>query len=444
VRPGVTPRDLRRAYHRLIRRYKPEHAQEAFRRVREAYETVLSHFTQLDYFWDPAVVDETDDEAVPSGARGPEQDTARQCATVLRDHRVPPWELACQGKLHAAYAALREEVVANPHREELYLQLYWLHVVDPSLSPMLSPAHWLIEGLLSVPRHGVLLEVIRQAVDAEPARALADGFATLLGGGIPGSLRIEAAGLRWRAARLLNRVDLITADLSALRVTASGTEETVWLRLLITAATQIAWCPVIERDALKRLGKEIEQLGHGQLELSDELFRLDFLQEVATGWRLLKALRGPMGELRRLLPLTWDEPVSDAFPMLRDWLDQVAPAPRQAIGFFDRLNARSGAVLAHVSQLIGRMNPAPETPRPAACGRAVMGLLSRHRWWQYARFRLRLLEFCLAEAIAPEEAARALAELPELCLEPGKHLAAVVSTDWPLIAAYQACELALS
>src|SRR5437764_570636 len=37
----VSPRDLRRAYTRLIRAYKPEHFPEQFRRIRAAYETVL-------------------------------------------------------------------------------------------------------------------------------------------------------------------------------------------------------------------------------------------------------------------------------------------------------------------------------------------------------------------------------------------------------------------
>jgi hypothetical protein len=38
VTRGVSDADLRRAYTRLIRRFKPEHTPEQFRRVREAYE----------------------------------------------------------------------------------------------------------------------------------------------------------------------------------------------------------------------------------------------------------------------------------------------------------------------------------------------------------------------------------------------------------------------
>ena len=44
VAHGVAPRELRRAYTRLIRRYKPEQHPEHFRRIREAYEDCLQRF----------------------------------------------------------------------------------------------------------------------------------------------------------------------------------------------------------------------------------------------------------------------------------------------------------------------------------------------------------------------------------------------------------------
>ena len=38
VARGASERELRKAYHALIRKFKPEHAPEAFRRIRDAYE----------------------------------------------------------------------------------------------------------------------------------------------------------------------------------------------------------------------------------------------------------------------------------------------------------------------------------------------------------------------------------------------------------------------
>ena len=41
-------RDLRKAYLRLIRSYKPEHSPEEFKRIREAYESTLPLAQHLD------------------------------------------------------------------------------------------------------------------------------------------------------------------------------------------------------------------------------------------------------------------------------------------------------------------------------------------------------------------------------------------------------------
>ena len=54
VRPGVNERDLRRAYTRLIRIYKPEHFPEQFRRIREAYEAARDRLPFTPAFKAPA------------------------------------------------------------------------------------------------------------------------------------------------------------------------------------------------------------------------------------------------------------------------------------------------------------------------------------------------------------------------------------------------------
>lgn len=54
VKPGVTPKELRQAYTRLIRRFKPEQFPEHFRLIREAYDQARQHgmfFFQLTSPW---------------------------------------------------------------------------------------------------------------------------------------------------------------------------------------------------------------------------------------------------------------------------------------------------------------------------------------------------------------------------------------------------------
>src|SRR6478752_3317379 len=58
VEPGASELDIKRAYTRLIRRFKPEHAPDQFRRIREAYEACLEGFRWLapppEFRWDAA------------------------------------------------------------------------------------------------------------------------------------------------------------------------------------------------------------------------------------------------------------------------------------------------------------------------------------------------------------------------------------------------------
>src|SRR5262245_8160594 len=63
VGPSATETDLRRAYTRLSRRFKPEHSPEAFRRVREAYEAALQHRKWFQVF--PTEFPRADDEPSP-------------------------------------------------------------------------------------------------------------------------------------------------------------------------------------------------------------------------------------------------------------------------------------------------------------------------------------------------------------------------------------------
>ena len=58
VARGTSEPDIKRAYTRLIRRFKPEHHPDAFRRIREAYEACLTQgrwFTSPTQFVEPVV-----------------------------------------------------------------------------------------------------------------------------------------------------------------------------------------------------------------------------------------------------------------------------------------------------------------------------------------------------------------------------------------------------
>jgi hypothetical protein len=250
--------------------------------------------------------------------------------------------------------------------------------------------------------------------------------------------------MRWRAARLTQRFLTIISDIQAIRPSLASTDGPLWPRLLLTAARQIVWTPGTEWDAVRHFCREAEERSRGHLDLSEELAQLDFLQEVAAGWRALR-LDGRRGAaLRRVLPFTWDEPASEWTALFQAYLEEVAHPPADALALFDHLHSQAPAVLGHLINLLARRHSecfGPPVPHsPTAVLRIVGPFLARRSWWNYPWIRRDLLELCLAEAIAPEALAQAIADRPELAITKSEHLASAIAGDWPLRSAFMACE----
>ncbi len=96
----VDRQELRRAYHRLIRRFKPDHCPAEFRRIRDAYEHLSQYLEFREYrvFEAPAAKPEPADEAdepatapPADGAERPDEPKSVPAGVVLPDApRRPP------------------------------------------------------------------------------------------------------------------------------------------------------------------------------------------------------------------------------------------------------------------------------------------------------------------------------------------------------------------
>ena len=119
----VGPHDLRRAYTRLIRTYKPEKFPEQFRRIRAAYESAL----RLAEFLSANAAYGLAGEAPLSRER---QDDASEVLPPPRpfdpaDDAHALWELAAAGHTSRAYAGLVDLARRRPDEPDLPLRLYW-------------------------------------------------------------------------------------------------------------------------------------------------------------------------------------------------------------------------------------------------------------------------------------------------------------------------------
>jgi len=229
VAPGVATRELRRAYHRLIRLYKPEQAPEQFRHIREAYEHLLRFAEwfnpraeasdpspneepqllpmpeektpdEADAEWRPDAARSLEEEYLPARVRGPEEELDEL------------WKSAIAGRPSAAYERLVQLHPQYAGRTEVYLRLYWLLTLSPELDELRKPADWLVQGLLATGLAGSLRELYQEEVADNPDEALGVRYRRLLNAPVTAGQLADLIEWRFQAAVRLRRWDVVAAD----------------------------------------------------------------------------------------------------------------------------------------------------------------------------------------------------------------------------------------
>ena len=447
VSPGVTARELRKAYLHLIRSYKPEHAPEEFKRIRDAYELALPFAQEPDSRLDrPGTEAENDPDPTP---RTPIVETPWSVA-VPKEDRQPaapdPWDMACRGEPGPAYRALVEQQGRGQASEESYLQLYWLLAILPELDPSRPPVDWLIRGL-GIPGldAGRLRELLKREIAADRALALDDRLTIFFREQTPTVLAVDVAEARWRAARVASRWSLILADLRMLRDWVPEINEEAWARLLIAAAANLAWAGSPDGEHAVAFAREVERLGHRHHDHADDLYQIEYVQVVQSGLERLGGRSGDFSGIFKLLALSWDERGPEYRARFRAYHTQLAQDPPASLDCLDRIHSEAPAVLGRLSILLGGLEFEEYrflgSTVYAEIAPSIERFLASNAWNDYQALRPALLEFCVREAVSPGLVARTMAERPEFILTGKSPLAHAIDEDWPLRHLYRACEL---
>jgi hypothetical protein len=448
VRPGVSDRDLRRAYARLIRTYKPEQFPEHFRRIREAYETVQRYAPFFETPESPAeapaprpvpAAPEPDDPARPAAERPVPSPRPR----LLEEELDETWDWAVDGDEARAYARLLALRDRYPERPEICLRLHALLSVAPELDPRRTACDFLARGLRQAGGGGPCHELYRREIEDNPAEALTERFAGLLQATTQPGLLATFVRWRWSAAGRLKRFEVIGEDLPGLRARLALDHEEVWLRLLAFAADHLAWAPAPTNPVgLAECLHEAGRHEHLQLRYTDVFDRLENLERVAAGWHIVVKKGNVPADLLGLLSRYWTRPFSEVRRDVAALLTAVAAAPDVWLAHLDRVNEASSQLLSLFGQVLTSYQ---QTLAPDADDRdsEELALLARHFLEEhggnrYPALRPRLLTFCLREWIGPDVVAQ-VASSQTVVLPEGR-LNKLVN-DWPLRHVYRACTL---
>jgi hypothetical protein len=364
----VDQRELRKAYTRLIRIFKPEHFPEQFRRIRAAYE-MLEGYVQ---YRESCNANGSSSEDKPSGdstvqhADASEELEAAVIVPAETAMRVPAdnnpahaaWRLAAEGDPAEAYRQLWELERTPANDSVHYACLYWLLVLQPKLDPVRDRRDWLTAGLQAKGFDARLLELYDRELQGDPEEVLRPRCKQLLECRGPLELMARFAARRWTFAGLMNRWEIIAEELQALREKVSGTDRTAWARLLLAGIEQFQW----QEDSraynylVRDYRSELDEYSEDHWELSSELDRCDYLTELTAGWRRLKGnsnlQAGFVDALREMIRRSWAQPFSMVRPQLLRLLSPLVANPRQALGLLDRVCHVSIEVIQQLNMLV--------------------------------------------------------------------------------------------
>jgi hypothetical protein len=435
VTPAVTPRELRRIYTRLIREFKPERAPEQFRRIREAYETLQQYAA-----WNEVQDKDAGAEALspprslpvaPNSQEqtAPEQPDIRPAFEAREDY----WAWAIEGKLERAYRACLDLRERKPEHACYYSQLYWLLLAMPALDAERSPCDWLAQGLRNCSQYAGLLDLYQEELADEPKEALTPRFGELLEQ-VRGVLLTELVERRWQAIAMLGRWDVAGDDLDILDERVGRDDELAWLRLLLSLASKsFRWQIQNSESVFRACQARIKRLDHLALANAEIFDRAELLGQMSREVPMVLPFSN-QEEARRAGALTRRFHETSA---LLDAISHFAAGRTEEAGqaiepFLQLTCTQPGEGLRLLEQtasiapgLFMELGRALEwlfwtTPRNEVLAHSedAAGLLLARLMDEvlgndtYPKARLRLANFCCAEALSPEQICELL-EAPE-------------------------------
>lgn len=452
---NVPPRELKRAYTRLIRAYKPEHAPEQFRRIREAYDSARQFVELFGGFREDAaaVPFETQEPLRVEPARGEQPSDSAALppaprAKSLEEQLDDCWEWAIAGDEAKAYRALEQLHVQAPHDTRIGVRLYWLLTLAPELDRGRLPCDWLVAGLKRNGLSGPLRELYRRELAANHSEALSDRCARLMDAVPVSQALADLVEWRWNAVAGLDQAaEIIRGDLANLRERYLAYDEEAWARLVFAAADRVAFIDsAVARDLMTRCQRDLEAHEHLHLRLSAAFDRFELLQDLAVKTRrILQDGALWHADFVDVVRRGWTTPIDELRPRLMSYLATIAARPGQMLQNLDAIQHTSSPLLFQFRGLLAQLDSITEPPdelrTPADFAELVISFARETPGARYADWRPHLLDFCLREVLMPEQVAVALAGQPDFQLSPEQHLSQAALSDLPLVCVCHACRL---
>jgi len=334
----ATEKDLRRAYHRAIKKFRAEDSPEQFRVLTEQYEYLKAQMKYQPHFNVPEETDDfdakdKDDEwrPLPSGAAD-EYSSDQEMSNRIRKS----WDSALDGEIATAISGLSDISRQTHTDEDSTLRLFWLRKIHEGQPPFEVLERYLtLRGL-----RGHVFQMYLNEINRVPEAAGRTGCHELLVASVNDPRLAELTCLVWILDYEQNKLALIERDLEALRETLVFDHPAMWKELVHQAIEVLAIA------GLPRTNRLFQKLTR-ELTACDSTEAAEWIE---TRWALVKGITfdsGPSGSVpRELVQIVRDSMLQDAWELrhrLELLIQPWTSSPSVGLATLDRLRNWSSA-----------------------------------------------------------------------------------------------------
>jgi len=470
VARDASERDVKRAYTRRIKLFKPEQHPLHFRRLRDAYEWICTYALSDNSTAtsDQIVLDTSATLWNPMGPAPatptPSPAPADQVSSRDRWQQLSSaWQQACAGATSEVYAKLvaQLEIASDV---ELYTRLFWLLFAAPEIDTARAPVEWLADGIARYGFNGQLAALYIQELRARPEEATSERCRRMLAAQQQPGAIIDLLSARWLAFDALDIqatdrarwADAIFDDVEQVRPRLRLFDEQALSRALSMAIEHLSWRPTLRgADLAKLLTDEMDQTESLSRNIHYQLDHLEGVIIHSGAWR--RAQRAQPPKEQALLVATILEsiragalqPSEENLAAMETCLQQIAVAPGDALAALDFIESKGSGVTLLFANMLNVLHYESEHDRflqPNEWRRQrILDFVGGDRrssgWTQYGQWRTALLDNCLRHCVSPRTVRELVADNESLRRADGVHLADLIASDVALDCVFEASRL---
>ena len=410
--------DVRKAYAKLVRRFRPDSHAAEFQRINQAYELLRTLSSNPG-----GSVPQRGVPTRPADSRSPESaekqkkvasasGEAEQEVSESADESFDTFDAISafrEGSVQEAWASLSQRYERSPSTE-VAIARYWLLVLAPEVDEERTPLKVLKHAMRTSGFDPTLARLLQRELIQSPKEMPSKEVEEVLKL-VPVRMRSGLLLDRWKKLAEVHAWDTIKSDLEQQRSDFVNGHPLLWINMMVSIVGVAAW-DVTEpsRSLVKTVRSEIDEYPELQIQAATELERLDRLDGLlASRSKIANALVPDVhATIRASIPRLWLRGTTRIDELIRLSLEFENKSSFR-LTRIDSATKRSPPEVNFILEVYEEELPVSPFPPPDVAERIEQFyVLTGDR--KYSSFRHKAADFCVAEFVFPRWIASVIEE----------------------------------